>query len=199
MMPRPLSRSLGSVDWLFAYGSLLPPGRAELPPGLVPCTLRAWRRSWGVAMDNAEDLPGYKHYLAPDGVRPAVMVAFLDIAPAPGAAVNGIAIPVDPREFPGLDARERNYERIEVTGELDRDLDGRVWTYRGLPAARERAARGSAEGRLVVADSYRDRVLAGFTLLGGRARFESSTGPAPRLAELAVVHAAPPAVPRALS
>jgi cation transport regulator ChaC len=46
------------VPWVFGYGSLLPAGVAALPAGAVPCRLRGWRRTWGVAMDNARDLPG---------------------------------------------------------------------------------------------------------------------------------------------
>ena len=35
-------------------------------------------------MDNTRDLPGYKYYVAPDGTRPAVFVAFLDVAAGRG-------------------------------------------------------------------------------------------------------------------
>jgi cation transport regulator ChaC len=187
------------VDWLFAYGSLLASGGPELPAAVVACSLVGWQRTWGVAMDNSVDLPGYKHYLSADGTRPAVMVAFLDISPAPDFRTNGIAVPVEPSELPGLDARERNYERVEVTGELDRDLAGRVWTYRGRAAARERAARGDAEDRLVVARAYRDGVVAALAQLGQRGRFETSTGACPPVVELEVVHAVPPPSPRALT
>src|ERR1039458_5613298 len=113
------------MEWIFGYGSLLPAGLLELPEDVVPCTLLGWERTWGVAMDNTVDLPGYKHYLTVNGERPAVMVAFLDIAPADGASTNGIALRADAEELPGLDARERNYRRVEVTGQLDRHLDGR--------------------------------------------------------------------------
>jgi hypothetical protein len=148
-------------------------------------------------MDNSVDLPGYKHYRAPDGTRPAVMVAFLDVAPQAGALTNGVAIPVASDELPGLDARERNYERIEVTGHIEPALDGRVWTYVGLAAARERALRGAREHRLVVARAYQERVLAGFERLGQRAEFEAGTPAGPPLADLAVVTDTAPAAPRA--
>jgi hypothetical protein len=187
------------VDWLFAYGSLLPSGLPELPAGVVSCNLIGWRRTWGVAMDNSVDLPGYKHYRSADGARPAVMVAFLDVTPAPDARTNGIALPVQSSELPGLDARERNYERVQVTGELDRDLAGRVWTYRGLAEARERATLGDAEGRLVVPRSYRDGVLAAFGRLGQRTLFEASTAGCPPVVDLDVIHAVPPPSPRALT
>jgi cation transport regulator ChaC len=185
------------VDWLFAYGSLLPAGRARLPDGAGAANLLGWRRSWAVAMDNSVDLPGYKHYVTPDGERPELMVCYLDIAEQAGAMVNGVALAVGVDELPALDARERNYERVEVTGQLDVALDGRVWAYRGARAARARAERGRRERRLAVASSYRERVMAGFEVLGQRRRFEALTAPpgAP-VAELAVVHRAPVAVPR---
>ena len=52
------------MSWLFGYGSLLPAGESR------PCDLTGWQRSWGVAMDNSVDLPGYKHFVTPDGERP---------------------------------------------------------------------------------------------------------------------------------
>jgi hypothetical protein len=187
------------VPWVFGYGSLLPAGVAALPAGAVPCRLRGWRRTWGVAMDNARDLPGYKHYLTPEGDRPDVMVAFLDIRPEAGALVNGAAIPVADDELPGLDRRERNYGRVDVTDALDPPLeDGPVWAYAGLPAARERAQRGGRDGRLLISREYVERVAEGFTALGERDAFERLTAspPAP-FADLVLVRHAPVAEPRA--
>jgi cation transport regulator ChaC len=139
------------VDWLFAYGSLLPAGHAALPEGAVAADLPGWRRSWSVAMDNSVDLPDYKHYVAPDGHRPDLMVCYLDIDERPDAVVNGVALEVGADELPALDARERNYERREVTGQLSVRLDGRVWAYVGrrrpgpCPARAARAAPGDRE------------------------------------------------------
>ena len=190
------------MAWVFGYGSLLPDGVAALPDGAVPCRLSGWRRGWDVAMDNGRDLPGYKHYVTRDGERPDVMVAFLDIAPHDGGLVNGAAIPVDPAELPGLDRRERNYRRVEVTDQLDARLPGGgpVWAYAGLRASRERAGRGRRDGRLVVSRGYYERVKAGFAALGERATFSRLTGPlrAP-LADLVLVRHAPVAVPRAVA
>jgi cation transport regulator ChaC len=190
------------VPWIFGYGSLLPAGTAALPEGAVPCRLRGWRRGWDVAMDNGRDLPDYKHYVTPGGERPDLMVGFLDIAPHDGAVVNGAAIPVDPGELAGLDRRERNYRRVEVTDQLDMRLPGGgpVWAYVGLRASRERAARGRREGRLVVSRAYYERVRAGFAAIGEHALFSRLTGPlrAP-LADLVVVRDAPVAEPRAVA
>lgn len=154
MSPSPRS------DWVFGYGSLVD-GDAR------PARLRGFARDWGVAMDNAVDLPAYKRYLLPSGERPAVMVCFLDLVAEPGAAVVGAVRRV--AGFEALDARERNYERVEVTRALDGAPPGRVWAYVGSPAGRERARRGRVEGRAVVARAYLDGVRAGFARLGSGA------------------------------
>jgi cation transport regulator ChaC len=187
------------VDWVFAYGSLLPAGRAVLPGGAVAADLHGWRRSWSVAMDNSVDLPDYKHYVAPDGQRPDLMVCYLDIDERPDAVVNGVALKVGADELPALDARERNYERRDVAGQLSVSLGGRVWAYVGRRAGRARARRGRRVRRLAIASSYHERVMAGFDVLRQRRRFERLTEPADvPVAELSLVHHAPLAVPRSV-
>jgi cation transport regulator ChaC len=188
------------MSWVFGYGSLLPAGVGALPEGAVSCRLSGWRRGWGVAMDNTRDIPGYKHYLTPAGERPDVMVTFLDIAPHADGLVNGVAIRVDDEELPGLDRRERNYRRVEVSDSLATRLPGGgpVWAYIGRRASRERAANGRREGRLVASRGYIERVAAGFAALGERELFSRLTAPlrAP-VADLVLVRHAPVAEPRA--
>ena len=143
---------------VFGYGSLL-----EGAAG-TPCRLPGHRRRFGVAMDNRRTIPGYKYYLDPEGGRPEVFVAFLDVAPERGAAVDGVVVEV--ADLEAVDARERNYRRIEVTDALDADAGGPVWAYAGLPEARERYERAAAAGTAVVARVYLDSVRAGFAAYG---------------------------------
>ncbi|MDQ3721036.1 MAG: hypothetical protein M3350_09700 [Actinomycetota bacterium] len=110
-------------------------------------------------MDNTRDIPGYKHYLTPEGERPAVRVAFLDLEEDPAATVNGVCFPVIGLEQ--LDARERNYVRRDVSG-LVRGAAGRVWAYFGSPEARRRRS----EGDVVVCREYLEAVARGFRRLG---------------------------------
>ena len=133
------------TDLVFAYGSLL--GRDA-----TPYVLRDHARGWDVAMDNRETIPGYKYYLDEDGGRPEVYVAFLSIRPEPGASVAGAVFAADDETLAALDERERNYDRVDVTGLVD--VEGRVWAYVGSEAGRARCAAGRAAGTAVVAAQY---------------------------------------------
>jgi hypothetical protein len=162
------------VDYVFGYGSLAWDGR-----GLVhQAELRGTRRVWGVAMDNTEDIPGYKHYRRRrDGSRPEVCVAFLDLEPSAGESVNGICLAVTPERLAELDRRERNYIRIDVTDRLSPRPPGRTWVYVGRPESRARFRRARARSLVVVSREYREHVLRGFAALGrdAVARFWRST------------------------
>jgi len=144
--------------FVFGYGSLLRSGRG------VPCRLHGHRRRFGVAMDNRRTIPGYKYFLDPAGRRPAVYVAFLDAVPDPAASMTGVAFEV--ADLATLDARERNYARVDVTAALDADVGGPVWAYRGLSQARERYSAGVRAGTAVVSRAYVDGVREGFAAFG---------------------------------
>src|SRR4051794_40170347 len=140
-----LQPRVSGVTLVFGYGSLV--------AGLVhPAVLPGWRRTWGIAMDNAVDLPGYKHYEVPGtGERPAVLVAFLDVAPDPdpAAEVPGVVFEVTEEELAALDQRERNYACAEVETSA-----GPAVTFAGLAESRARRDQGVAEGRCVVQRAY---------------------------------------------
>jgi hypothetical protein len=116
-------------------------------------------------MDNRRDLPGYKHYTDGDGRRPPVFVCFLDVVDDPGAAVNGLCVPVDAARLVVLDDRERNYERRDVSGLVDAG-GARVWAYVGRREARLRMRWAVAAHRAVIDAGYLDAVAAGFRALG---------------------------------
>lgn len=148
------------MELVFAYGSLA----ADVTP-VGAATLPGHRRAWGVAMDNRVDLPGYKAWLAADGGRPAVFVAFLDLRADAGAETSGLLVPA--REIAALDARERNYVRRDVTALVAGAPAGaRVWTYAGSPAGRARLLEGRRSGTAVVAAAYLRAVEAAFGPLG---------------------------------
>ncbi len=167
---------------IFAYGSLV----AE-HGGAPAARLVGWRRHWGVAMDNVADLPRYKHYVdAETGVRAHVHVAFLDIEPTDDedAGVTGVLVPADAATLAVLDARERNYDRVEVTNAVSR-IDGRalperVWTYIGSAAGRARLRDARAAGTAVVRGGYVravEEAYAAAPALGGLPAYVASTEP----------------------
>ena len=158
---------MGSRQFVFGYGSLA----ADLAGGHV-ADLRGHRRVWGVAMDNRVDVPGYKHYrLLCDGSRPAVCVAFLDLVADADAVTRGVCVPVDEQQLPALDRRERNYDRVDVTGAV-RPAHGTVWAYVGTPAGRGRLRRARDGGSAVVSRDYLERTRAAFAALGATALAE---------------------------
>jgi hypothetical protein len=139
-----------AAQYVFGYGSLV----AGAP--MHPARLRGHRRVWGVAMDNSVDIPGYKSYRSSlDGSRPEVFVAFLDIVEDAGASTGGSLIAVDDALLGALDARERNYDRIDVTGQIEGGPpDATVWTYRGTVAGRARLDRAKRDGNAAVDVEY---------------------------------------------
>jgi gamma-glutamylcyclotransferase (GGCT)/AIG2-like uncharacterized protein YtfP len=165
--PVALSRPL----FIFAYGSLTTRAGGRLQRGVdregFIADLRGFTRGWGVAMDNRRDLPGYKYYTAPDGDRPAVYVAFLDVreTETPEQQINGVCLPVEEQQLAELDRRERNYARREVSDRIDAG-GARVWTYVGTPDGRERLAQGRRTGAAVINAGYLRTVEAAFGALG---------------------------------
>jgi hypothetical protein len=157
------------TDYVFGYASLVVLEDADAVPG----RLRGFRRRWGVAMNNWEGGEGVKHWLdRATGERPHIRVAYLDIYEQAGSAVNGLALPIDAERLRRLDARELNYQRVEVTDALEPEVPGRVFTYVGLDAARERCRRGAAVGNAFVSRDYAATVRRAFERLSPQAPAE---------------------------
>lgn len=168
----------GERAYVFGYASLV----AGDEPGAFPCRLRGYRRFWGAAMNNWEGGEEAKHFLDREtGERPRIRVAYLDIEPSEGSAVNGVAIPVDAERLAGLDAREINYERIDVTEAFEPAVSVTVFAYVGLDAARQRCREGTAEEDVFVSRDYAAGVRLAFERLGpgALAEYERTTDPLP--------------------
>jgi len=165
------------LAWVLAYGSLAD----EAPQHAPLVSVQGVRREWSVALDNAVDLPGYKHYRLPDGSRPACHVGFLDAVEvdAPGTAVDALLYPVaDRAALDRLDHRERNYERVDARERADdAPVDGPLWMYVGMREARERAAAALAADTLRVSRRYAERCAAAFARRGKEvaARYHATT------------------------
>ncbi len=171
-LPAPRVR-LPQKQWVFGYGSLVDTQHLSeflSLHGLAlnryhHCELGGFKRTWNVAMDNALTLPGYGYYLDPaTGERPQVYVAFVNIErhAEAQASVAGILFEVDLPALAVLDARERNYERHDVTAELSLAVEGVVWSYVGLPDAAARFRQGLATRSVVIEAAYKRRIEAAF-------------------------------------
>jgi len=178
--------------YVFGYASLvaLPESSDLVGRRPVPGRLRGYRRFWGAAMNNWEGGEEAKHFLdRATGERPSIRVAYLDIEPSGGSAVNGVAIPVDAERLSAFDAREINYERIDVTDAFEPatgdeaafPLPARIFVYSGLDGARERCRQGEADRNAVVSRDYAAGVRLAFERLGPEAlqEFERTTQPLP--------------------
>jgi hypothetical protein len=146
-------------------------------------------------MNNWEGGEDAKHFLDRDsGERPHVRVAYLDLYEQPGSAVNGVALPVDASCLAAFDAREINYERIEISDAFElttclgaghpsspADPPSCVFTYVGLDTARERCRQGAVDGSAFASRDYAAGVRLAFERLGAGAvdEFDRTTDPLP--------------------
>ncbi len=166
------------TEYIFGYASLV----ALSAPEAVGGRLHGFRRCWGVAMSNWEGGEEAKHFLdSATGARPRIRVVYLDIYEQPDSTVNGLALPVDAELLAALDAREVNYERVDVTAAFAPELDARVFTYLGLDAARERCLEGAEDGDIFVSRDYVTGVRRAFERLtpDALAEFDRTTDPLP--------------------
>ncbi|MGI9556723.1 MAG: gamma-glutamylcyclotransferase family protein, partial [Solirubrobacterales bacterium] len=121
---------------VFGYGSLVSlTSLAEVlgrpAHGSTRARLPGWRRRWSLQRHN---LRSEKTFELADGSRPTWILS-LNIERAPGsdAAPNGLLFDVSEDELVRLDSRERRYDRVDVTSEIDvaetRRPAGRIYTY----------------------------------------------------------------------
>lgn len=184
--------------YVFGYGSLVAdalPLSLSVGDAVAPVwgQLHGHRRSWTVAMRNRERVNDPKHVVEQaTGRRPDVWVTYVTLDADPAATVNGVAVPVDADRLAVFDAREVNYERIEVGAAFVADRGEAwpppvpadvaplpVWTYVASAAGRSRYEDGRRQGRAVVRGAYRERVEAAFRTRGDGAwrAYQASTTP----------------------
>ncbi|HWG23919.1 gamma-glutamylcyclotransferase family protein [Actinospica sp.] len=179
--------------YVFGYGSLTKPGsvaaelnRAVNRDEMIPAELRGWRRAWNVGSDK------YSHpertIYKPDGSVFDGVVAVLGLVQgAANAHCNGAVFSVSSEDLAKLDARERNYRRIDVTQAV---------TFRGKPddcvvfvyvprveamERLERALRGPNRRPTAIRKAYVDQTRAGFSLMGERELRQFDADPIPNI------------------
>ena len=158
-------------DWVFGFGSLVEVaaladylGRGRFAADdFQPCRLLEYRRAWNIARDNADDIPGLDHFVhGATGARVDGFIVSVNVRPAPGRWVNGIAFRAAAAEIAILNKRESNYDRIDVTKLIEPAPGGRVWVYRGKVAAEARYAQGVAAGTAMINSAYHTVVYLAF-------------------------------------
>ena len=120
-------------------------------------------------MDNNVNLPQYKYYCDRQTKnRLDCYVTFLNICPNPQQNVLGILFSVFNKELQELDLRERNYQRIDITKQLDLPVRGNIWTYIGLPEAEQRYKKGLAQNKAVIWRDYFNSVQNAYRASGNK-------------------------------
>ena len=154
--------------YVFGYGSLVSPASAARSLGrevaaLPAARLGGHRRDWGIGVPVVFD----------DGTR--ATGAFLDVQPDPGSAVLGALLRVSAEELRILEAREAQYNAVDVTALVSTgaSLDGPVLAFMGR--AQHRATRNRT-----LPSRYLELVTAAVATRGEAfaAEFWATTAPA---------------------
>lgn len=165
--------------FLFGYGSLI--DRENLAAFLarlkIECrkvaegSLRGYRRTWNVAMNNRIDILGYKYYVDPQtGERPPIFVTFINIRESAEDFCNGVIFEVPESALPEFDQRERNYRRINVSDRFEPKIDGTVWAYIARDEGIARYEEGVRNNTAVIHRQYISAIENAFRA-GGDAAF----------------------------
>lgn len=163
-------------SFVFGYGSLVNIKNLEqyLKRQLKPnfdytiCGLYDFQRCWNVAMNNKVDLPEYKYYRDRyANNRLDGFVAFLNIRPHPDRIISGILFRVSNAELKKLDLRERNYQRINITNQLNIKARN-AWVYIGSKDAEQRYQKGLSQGKAFISQDYYNSVQNAYRSLGER-------------------------------
>ena len=169
--------------WVFGYGSLVDRsslggtlGRDVVPgKGWHEATLRGWSRRWNYGVGHVR---GWWH----DGeAEREVTIVALGLG-VDGGRANGVVVQVDDAELARLDHRERRYDRVDVSTQIDAPgtVDGPVMTYVPRPDAIERYETARDRGAAAIEQRYWDLVEGAFATLGAAQVDEyRSTTPAP--------------------
>jgi len=175
--------------WVFGYGSLVSPASLGGTLGRIPvrgvdflaAEIQGWERRWNYGM---KVQPG--SLKGPDAERVQVIVA-LGIVEAAEAWMNGILAVVHPDELERLDARERHYDRVDVTDQirvLDEGPTGptvhRAVVYVPRQIAIDIYEQAQAASNAAIEQRYWDLVDGAFEVLApGHGERYRATTPAP--------------------
>lgn len=175
--------------WVFGYGSLVSPTSLGGTLGRTPrrgvdfiaAECDGWERRWNYGM---EVQPGTLVGSEVDRVDTLVALGITEVE---GACMNGIITIVYADELAGLDARERNYDRVDVTDAVrlledapDALAIDTIVTYVPRQVALDRYLEARDRGRAGIEHRYWTLVDGAFdVLLDGQGDRYRATTPAP--------------------
>ena len=176
------------ATFVFGYASLVDPESASSTLGhdvaadrFRVARLAGWRRAWNVGSDRTSHPE--RTFVRADGTEFTGVTAVLGLTPADGDVCAGAVLPVGTGDLARLDVRERNYDRVDVTGRVTwagAPTSRVVFAYVPRPAATARLRAAVADGREVnVRAGYVRLVEAAFTALGMGAEYRRSTPAVP--------------------
>jgi len=159
-------------NYIFGYGSLV--NIEQLKKYLhkedvfyTYTHLNNHQRVWNIAMDNSNTIQNYKYYLNNNKERENIFVTFLNIQKNRKSHINGILFEVDQTDLTKLDQRERNYNRINVTQDIqNKNIPGKIWTYIGTREAEERFQTGKKQQKSYINQNYINFVHESYKALG---------------------------------
>jgi hypothetical protein len=148
--------------FVFGYGSLVSPSnfskflKRKNPPkekkDYFCLDLIGFKRIWNIVRDNSGK-NGYIQYFLPDGELPNEPILLINIVPSINSVVNGIAFKISDSELEILDNRERNYNRIDISGGLSEEI-GKCFAYTGKSEAIQRYQRCRNKNFLINKDYF---------------------------------------------
>jgi cation transport regulator ChaC len=143
---------------IFGYGSLINRQSFE----------RALKRELSAAEFRVAEVKDYrrcwraKENLHFEQLGRAAIGIFLDICRAPGETVNGVLVEVSDAELAQLKKREKNYDCIDISAQLDCDPRARVYTF----VARAEHYLQPQDEDVYIPQRYIDMILSGGRELG---------------------------------
>jgi len=157
--------------YLFGYGSLISPESASkglnrrlMLTDLHPATLKGFTRCWNAV----EKIRFQGHDATINGI-------FLNLKKASDTKVNGVLVALNKQELEQMKLREKNYDCIDVTGQIIEKTAGCVYTFITPP---DRSAHPDLQNACVPA-SYLKLVCDALKLYDDQfaAAFKNSTEP----------------------
>lgn len=164
----------GVCAYVVGYGSLM-------SSEFTTVNVFGWRRCWNVAnyfRSTTSFRSTIKQYVDPDsGVLFDGFVTFLNVERSVGTVLAAVLIPVTEEQLNVLDARELNYDRVDVAKDVDVTVGLPVWLYVGKQISVAKFEECTGNGNVVISSDYKQCVDAAVAALGDQfsKRYAAST------------------------